>query len=97
MTMVARYLGRGALAIYLGCIAAVAVGMGLLLDAFYRWFGIGAHAVVGKHAGMLPPALKLSSVAILIVLGLYAFLRARLLKRPNVPAICESESIPKSH
>jgi uncharacterized membrane protein YraQ (UPF0718 family) len=97
MTMVARYLGRGALAIYLGCIAAVAVGMGLLLDAFYRWFGIAAHAVVGRHAGMLPPALKISSVVILTALGLYAFLRARLPKRSNTPSTCESEQAPKCH
>jgi uncharacterized membrane protein YraQ (UPF0718 family) len=86
MTMVARYLGRGALAIYLGCIAAVAVGMGLLLDALYRSFGIAAHAVVGRHAGMLPPYLKTFSVVILIALGLYSF-----------TSECESKPTSKCH
>ena len=97
MTMVARYLGRGALAIYLGCIASVAVGMGLLLDAFYKLFGISAHAVVGRYAGMLPPSLKISSVIILIALGLYAFLRARLPKRLSTPSTCESKHARKCH
>jgi len=97
MTMVARYLGRGALAIYLGCIASVAVGMGLLLDAFYRLFGISVHAVVGRHAGMLPPVLKLSSVVILIALALHVFLRARLPKRSSTRSTCESKHAPKCH
>ena len=97
MTMVARYLGRGALAIYLGCIAVVAVGMGLLLDALYRFLGISVHAVVGRHAGMLPPTLKIVAVAILIALGLYAFLRARLLKKPSAPSSCDVQPASKCH
>jgi hypothetical protein len=91
MTLVARYLGRGALAIYLTCIAVVAVGMGLVLDFLYGLFGIAARAAVGKHAGMLPEPLKIASVAILIALGLYAFARARLLKKPSTPSTCDEE------
>ena len=91
MTLVARYLGRGALAIYLTCIAVVAVGMGLILDFLYGLFGIAARAAVGRHAGMLPEPLKIASVAILIALGIYAFARARLLRKPTPATPCHDE------
>ncbi len=97
MTLVARYLGRGALAIYLICISVVAVGMGLVLDFLYGLFDITAQAAVGKHAGMLPLPLKTASAAILIALGLYAFLRARLPKKQTERSTCEEQHADSCH
>jgi uncharacterized membrane protein YraQ (UPF0718 family) len=97
MTLVARYLGRGALAIYLVCISVVAVAMGLVLDFLYGFFDIAAQAAVGKHAGMLPTPLKAASAAILVVLGLYAFLRARLPKKHTSPSTCEEQHADTCH
>jgi len=97
MTLVARYLGRGALVIYLTCIAVVAVGMGLVLDFLYDLFGIAAHVAVGKHAGMLPAPLKIASVAILIALALYAFVRARIVRKPVAPQTSGEEHNSSCH
>jgi uncharacterized membrane protein YraQ (UPF0718 family) len=97
MTLVARYLGRGALAIYLTCIAVVAVGMGLVLDFLYGAFGIAARAAVGRHAGMLPEPLKIASVAVLIALGIYAFARARLMRKSICPSTCDEEHAATCH
>jgi len=97
MTLVARYLGRGALVIYLVCISAVAVGMGLVLDLLYGAFDIPAHAAVGKHAGMLPTPLKVAAAAVLVALGLYAFLRARLPKKQAAPSTREEKQARTCH
>jgi hypothetical protein len=97
MTLVARYLGRGALAIYVGCIAIVAVGMGLVLDFLYGFFDVTAQAAVGRHAGMLPTPLKMAAAAVLVALGLYAFLRARLPKKQTAPSTCEEQHAGKCH
>jgi len=97
MTLVARYLGRGALAIYLTCIAVVAVGMGLVLDFLYGAFGIAARAAVGRHAGMLPEPLKIASVAILIALGMYAFVRARVLAKASTASTGGEERASACH
>ena len=97
MTLVARYLGRGALVIYLVCIAVVAVAMGLVLDFLYGLFDITAQAAVGKHAGMLPTPFKIAAAAVLVVLGLYVFLRARLPRKETSPSTSEEQHADTCH
>jgi hypothetical protein len=92
MTMVARYLGRDALAIYLASISIVAIGMGLLLDLLYRALGVGALANVGKHAGMIPLSVKLGAFIVLVLLGLYSLIRAIPRKKDTPCPACHTES-----
>jgi hypothetical protein len=81
LTVVGGILGRRATAIYLVCIAVVAVVCGLALDAVYAALGISAAAVVGRASEVVPEWAKLAGAIALILLSLpvaWRWLRARL-------------------
>ena len=81
LTVVGSILGRRATAIYLACIAVVAVACGLALDAVYAALGISAAAVVGRASEVVPLWARSAGAVVLILLSLpvaWRWLRARL-------------------
>lgn len=68
ITMVARYLGFRATAIYLGSISAVSVALGLSLNALYGMWGVAPESIVMAHRELLPHGVKLAGAAVLVVL-----------------------------
>jgi uncharacterized membrane protein YraQ (UPF0718 family) len=65
ITMVTRYLGLRAAAVYLGSIAAVSVLMGLALNAVYSGLGVEPASIVMASRELLPYGLKLAGALVL--------------------------------
>ncbi len=72
---------KRATAIYLGSIAFVAVGMGLLLDTMYAKLGITAQSVAGHATEFLPQWLSATAAIILLMLLVYSFVKKRFHQR----------------
>jgi uncharacterized membrane protein YraQ (UPF0718 family) len=80
MTMVLRYLGARAAAVYLGSIAVVSVLLGLALNAVYSSAGIEPSTIVMASRELIPAWVKLAGALVL------TFLVARLLLKRFWPA-----------
>lgn len=65
LTMVTRYLGAKASAIYLASIASVSILMGLALNAVYAAAGIEPSSIVMASRELLPQGLKIAGAAVL--------------------------------
>jgi uncharacterized membrane protein YraQ (UPF0718 family) len=82
MTVVAKSLGKGALAIYLGSIAFSSIALGLLLDKIYVYFYQGeAVRTMLPHRELLPPWLEIGASIVLVTLIIYNFLRIHLVRK----------------
>ena len=66
ITMVAKFLGKRSVTIYLGMIATCSLGFGLLLDAIYFKMDIEVSSIVGSASDMIAPGIK-SAFAILLI------------------------------
>ena len=79
MTVVAKNIGRKALAIYLGSIAVSSIALGLLLDMIFAYLYKGeAIRTLMPHRELLPGWLEIGASIILIALIFYNLLRNRM-------------------
>lgn len=81
ITMVARYLGARAAAVYLGSMAVVSVLMGLAMNALYAAAGVEAESIVMASRELIPEGIKIAGA---LVLG---FLLVRTLLKRFWPAV----------
>ncbi len=77
ITIVTKFLGKKAAALYLATIAIFALGFGLLLDLIYFRLGIEATSIVGTAKDVLPNEVKTFFAVILAFLIAYAFYHER--------------------
>jgi uncharacterized protein len=68
LSMVARFMGKRSLVIYLGSIAVFALLFGVLTDFIYMKLGMSAQAIVGRSTEIFPPALEFFAAGFLIIL-----------------------------
>jgi uncharacterized membrane protein YraQ (UPF0718 family) len=79
MTVVAKNIGRKALAIYLGSIVFSSIALGLLLDMIFAYFYKGeAIRTLMPHRELLPGWLEIGASIILVTLIIYNFLRPKI-------------------
>ena len=84
VTMVAKFLGKRSVVIYLVSISVCAVLLGLLLNVIYLGLGIDVQATIGKARGLLPSWLNVSSAVLLLVLiaaGMMGKMRKRSVRK----------------
>ncbi|NQT46963.1 MAG: SO_0444 family Cu/Zn efflux transporter [Candidatus Omnitrophica bacterium] len=74
MTIVSKYIGKKAVAIYLVSIAVSSIGLGLLLDRVWNIFGGAQIKGAAMHSQILPLWVEQSSAVILILLITYSIL-----------------------
>lgn len=68
ITMVTRYLGLRAAAVYLSSISVMSVAIGLALNALYSAWGVAPESIVMANRELLPHGLKLAGALVLMVL-----------------------------
>ncbi len=86
ITVLTGLLGKRAVAIYLGSIAALSVLAGLILDRIYLLSGIRAEAVAGQAADLIPSSLQFASAIVLLCVSAKPIFRSILLlfrKKPG--------------
>ena len=84
MTVVAKNIGKAALAIYLGSIAFCSIAMGLVLDWIYQYFYHGeAVSTLMPHRELLPEWVGITSAIVLIALIIFNFAWEKIIKRPT--------------
>jgi len=79
VTVVARFLGRRAVSIYLLTIVAFSIAFGLLLDEIWRFFEERETLALISPSELLPKSLEVT--AALILLGLIAFTAIKKVRR----------------
>ena len=70
--MVYKFLGKRALAIYLGSIAICSLGFGALLNSIYAQSNIDIRQTIGQAAHCVDTTWQVASAVILVVLMMYA-------------------------
>jgi hypothetical protein len=70
LSVLAGILGKRAVALYLGSIAAVSVLAGLTLDGIYKAFDISAKATLGQAADIIPVSLQVTSALLLLAISM---------------------------
>lgn len=81
LSVLVGLLGKRAVTLYLGSIAAVSILAGLVLDGVYGFFGISARAVVGQAGDLIGLPLQYISAMVLVLISLkplYFSLRSTL-------------------
>jgi hypothetical protein len=81
LSVLVGLLGKRAVTLYLGSIAAVSILAGLVLDGVYGFFGISARAVVGQAGDLIGLPLQYISAIVLVLISLkplYFSLRSTL-------------------
>lgn len=77
LVVLAKFLGKWAITVYLGSIAVCSIVFGLLLDAIYTMLNIQPHALSGTATSIFPPAVVWSASFILAFLMLLGLVRRR--------------------
>jgi uncharacterized protein len=75
MIMVARFLGKRSIVIYVRMISLCAIGAGILLDWIYLKLGVSASATLRTAKELLLENLKVSFAVLLHPLMLYGIFR----------------------
>jgi uncharacterized protein len=70
VAMVASFLGKRSVALYVGVISLCALGSGILLDWIYLKLGVNVSATLGTAIELLPEDLKVSFAILLLPLML---------------------------
>lgn len=68
LTMVAKFLGRRSMAIYLGAIALCALAFGVLTDWVYLKLDVSAQVIVAGISDMIPPSVETAASTLLFFL-----------------------------
>ncbi len=74
LSVLLKILGKKSVAVYLTSISVMAVFFGLVVDALYARMGISPTAILGTAGEVLPPALRIGSAIMLILLTLLPLL-----------------------
>ena len=74
--MVAKFLGKRSVVLYLAVIAICSIAFGLALDFVYLKMGIETAAIVGRVSEVLPHEVKLLFAVLMLPMMAYAMYRS---------------------
>jgi uncharacterized membrane protein YraQ (UPF0718 family) len=76
ITMVARFLGKRSVVLYLAVIAICSIAFGLALDFIYLGMGIATTSIVGSMSEVLPQEVKMIFAVLMLPMMAYATYRS---------------------
>jgi len=74
--MVARFLGKRSVVLYLAVIAICSIAFGLALDFVYLGMGIATASITGSMSEVLPHEVKLLFAVLMLTMMAYAMYRS---------------------